>query len=75
MGAEKAVPGEGEAGPEPTKLPYEDGEGHSEADAQDEHAPVNYAPHQSVLSGPQQEGHTGGEQLPQVEEEGLGVQA
>lgn len=34
MGAEKAVPGEGEAGLEPTKFPYEDGEGHSEADAQ-----------------------------------------
>ena len=75
MGAEKAVPGEGEAGLEPTKLPYEDGEGHSEADAPDEHAPVNYAPRQNVLSGPQREGHTGGEQLPQVEEEGLGVQA
>ena len=33
MGSEKAVPGEGEAGSEPTKLPYEDGEGHSEAEA------------------------------------------
>ena len=44
MGAEKAIPGEGEAGPEPTKLPCEDGEGHSEADAPDEHAPVNSPP-------------------------------
>lgn len=65
MDTEKAVPGEGEAGPEPTKLPYEDGEGHNEADAPDEHAPVNYVPLQSVLTGPQREGHTGGEQLPQ----------
>ena len=58
MDTEKAVPGEGEAGPEPTKLPYEDGEGHNEADAPDEHAPVNYVPLQSVLTGPQREGHT-----------------
>ena len=78
MGAEKAVSGEGEAGSEPTKLPYEDGEGHGEADAPDEHAPVNYVPLQSILTGPQREGHTGGEQLPQVQEEahdGLGAQA
>ena len=78
MGSEKAVPGEGEAGPEATKLPYEDGEGHGEADAPDEQAPVNYVPLQSVLTGPQREGHTGGQQLPQVEEEahdGLGAQA
>ena len=78
MGAEKAVSGEGEVGPEPTKLPYEDGEGHGEADAPDEHAPVNYVPLQSVLTGPQREGHTGGQQLPQVEEEahsGLGARA
>ena len=33
LGTEKAVPGEGEAGPEPTELPYEDGEGHGEAEA------------------------------------------
>ena len=78
MGAEKAVSGEGDAGPEPTKLPYEDGEGHGEADPPDEHAPVSYVPLQSVLTGPQREGHTGGQQLPQVEEEahdGLGAQA
>ena len=50
--------GRGEVGPEPTKLPYEDGEGHSETDAPDEHAPVNYVPLQSVLTGPQREGHT-----------------
>ena len=78
MGAEKAVPGEGEAGPEPTKLPYEDAEGHGEADAPIQRAPDNYVPLQSVLTGPQREGHTGGEQIPQVEEEahgGLGAQA
>ena len=78
MGADKAILGKGEAGPEPTKLPYEDGEGHGEADAPDEQAPVNYVPLQSVLTGPQREGHTGGQQLPQVEEEahgGLGAQA
>ena len=54
VGAEKAVPGEKEAGAEPTNLPYEDGEGHSEADTPGEHAPVNYA----HLTGPQREGHT-----------------
>ena len=78
MGSEKAIPGEVEARLEPTKLPYEDGEGHGEADAPDEQAPVNYVPLQSVLTGPQREGHTGGEQLPQVQEEahdGLGAQA
>ena len=78
MGTEKAIPGEGEAGLEATKLPYEDGEGHGEADAPDEQAPVNYVPLQSVLTGPQREGHTGGQQLPQVEEEahsGLGARA
>jgi len=79
MGAEKAIPREREAGLEPTKLPYEDDEGHGEADAPDEHEPVNYIPlHKSVLTGPQREGHTGGDQLPQVEEEahdGLGAQA
>lgn len=78
MGAEKGIPGEGEAGPEPTKLPYEDAEGHGEADAPDEHAPVNYVPFQSILTGPQREGHTGGDQLPKVEEKahnGLGAQA
>ena len=78
MGTEKALPGEGEVGPELTEFHYEDGEGHGEADAPDEHAPVKYVPLQSVLTGPQREGHSGGEQLPQVEEEahdGLGAQA
>ena len=60
----RIIPGEREAGPEPTKLPYEDGEGHGEADAPDEQAPVNYVPLQSVLTGPQREGHTGRDQLP-----------
>ena len=53
--------GRGEVGPEPTKLPYEDGEGHDETDAPEKRAPVNSGP----LTGRQREGHTGGEQLPQ----------
>ena len=43
-----------------------------------EHAPVNYVPLQSALTGPQREGHTGGEQLTHMEEEAhdeLGAQA
>ena len=73
VGAEKAVPGEGEAGPEPTKLPYEDGEGHGEADTPDEHAPVKYAP----LTGPQREGHTVESSCPSGgrSHDGLGAQA
>ena len=38
VGGEKATPGEGEAGLEPTKLRREDGEGHSKAAAPDGHS-------------------------------------
>ena len=56
MGTEKAIPGEGEVGPEPTKLHYEDAKGHGEADTPDEHAPVNYVPFRVSLLAPSEKG-------------------
>ena len=69
MGAEKAVPREGSPQNSPMKMVRV-----MVKQTHHEHAPVNYAP----LTGRQREGHTDGEQLPQVEEEahdGLGAQA
>ena len=56
MGTEKAAPGEGEAGPELTEFHYEDGEGHGEPDAPDEHAPVNYVPFRVSSLAPSEKG-------------------
>ena len=73
MGAEKAVSREGSPQNSPMKMVRV-----TVKQRHHEHAPVNYVPLQSALTGPQREGHTGGEQLPQVEEEahdGLGAQA
>ena len=72
MGAEKAVPGEGEAGPRPQNSAMK----MLRVTVKQTHQ-MN-VPFQSVLTGPQREGHSGGDQLPQVEEEahdGLGAQA
>lgn len=65
---EKVIAGQGEVGLEATQLHHEDGEGPTEAEAPREHRPVNCARTPSVHAGHQQAGHSGGEQLPQVEE-------
>ena len=69
---EKVIAGQGEVGLEATQLHHEDGEGPTEAEAPREHRPVNCARTPSVRAGHQQAGHSGGEQLPQVEEEAHG---
>ena len=68
IGDEKVVPGEGEAGLEPTELDYEDDEGHEKAEEPDEYGPVTYGPHPSAHTGHEGEGQAGGEQLQQAEE-------
>lgn len=66
---ENVIAGQGEVGLEPTQLHYEDGEGLTEAEAPQEHRPVDCALTPSVHAGHQQGGQPGREQLPQVEEE------
>lgn len=68
MGGEKATPGEGEAGLEPTQLCCEDGEGHSEAEAPDGHSSIPFPVSERPCWSPE-EGRTRGEQLPQEEGE------
>ena len=74
---ENVIAEQGEVGLEPTQVHYEDGEGPTEAEAPQDHRPVNCALTPSVHAGHQQGGQPGGEQLPQVEEEarGPGAQA
>lgn len=66
---EKTIPTAGGSGTGIHIINYKDDEGHGEAEASDKHGPVTYVPLKSVFTGHQQEGHTGGEQLPQAEEE------
>lgn len=68
VGGEKAIPGEGEAGLEPTQLRCEDGEGHSEAEAPDGHSSIPFPVSERPCWSPE-EGRTCGEQLPQEEGE------
>ena len=78
MGSEKAVPGEREAGPEPKNSPMKMVRVTVKQTHQMNRHQLVMSPLQSVLTGLQREGHTGGEQLPQVQDEahyGLGAQA